>query len=77
MTNIQPDLDANLVPPARLQAPVDTNEPSGPANKFYNHPSKLDMLSRCLFHAGPASTTLTQRGTSISSLPVCVKTGGA
>ena len=29
--NIRPDRDSNLVPPCRLQAPVDTNEPSGPA----------------------------------------------
>ena len=35
MTNIRPDRDSNLVPP-RLQAPVDTNEPSGPASFDYN-----------------------------------------
>ena len=32
MTNIRPDRDSNLVPPCRLQAPVDSNEQSGPAS---------------------------------------------
>ena len=31
MTNIRPDRDSNLVP-LRLQAPVDTNEPTRPAD---------------------------------------------
>ena len=30
MTNIRPDLDSNLYHTSRLQAPIDTNEPSGP-----------------------------------------------
>ena len=48
ITNIRPDRDSNLVYTSRLQAPVDTNEPSGPATipRVYSrlYPGKIHNI---------------------------------